>query len=96
MKLKYMLYGSFADKIKTLTDYNMLYHSSLFTGSRYCKNTPHNISITALSEKFITSLNRDYRIMHIDFISALQACDPAEAATDIPPTVMNTLFEQNT
>lgn len=96
MKLKRMLYGSFADKIKTLTDYNMLYHSSLFTGSRYCKNTPHKISITALSEKFITFLNRDYRIMHIDFISALQACDPAEAATDIPPTVMNTLFEQNT
>lgn len=96
MKLKCMLYGSFADKIKTLTDYNMLYHSSLFTGSRYCKNTPHKISITALSQKFITSLNRDYRIMHIDFISALQACDPAEAATDIPPTVMNTLFEQNT
>lgn len=96
MKLKCMFYGSFADKIKTLTDYNMLYHSSLFTGSQYCKNTPHKISITALSEKFITSLNRDYRIMHIDFISALQACDPAEAATDIPPTVMNTVFEQNT
>lgn len=34
-------------------------------------------------------------MMHIDFISALKACNPAGAATDIPPTVMNTLFEQN-
>lgn len=33
-------------------------------------------------------------MMHIDFISALKARDPAGAATDIPSTVMNTLFEQ--
>lgn len=59
VKPKCMLYDSFADKIKTLADYNMLYHSFLFMGSWHCKNTPYKISITALSQKFITSLNRD-------------------------------------
>lgn len=47
---KCMLYGGFADKIKTLTDYNMLYHSSLFTGSRHCK-IPRVRSVLLLSHR---------------------------------------------